>query len=64
MTGVICDRCGQPADAYRVDVSTYDQPGRWMWGRITRTVKTPLPRVSASSAAEGCGAIGMAKAEA
>jgi hypothetical protein len=35
--GVDCDRCGSPADAERFDVSTFDQPGLWIWGRITCT---------------------------
>jgi len=36
---VVCDRCNQPADADRIDISTYgDRPGnRWIWGWITCT---------------------------
>lgn len=32
---VPCDRCGQPADAHRVDTSTLSSPYRTDWGRIT-----------------------------
>jgi len=33
---VICDRCDQPADAQRIDVSTYAGPA-FTWGRIVCT---------------------------
>lgn len=33
---VLCDRCGQPADAQRVDASTFSGPD-WVWGRIVCT---------------------------
>lgn len=32
---VLCDRCGQPADAERLDVSMFgDRARQWVWGRI------------------------------
>jgi hypothetical protein len=31
---VLCDRCGTEALADRIDVSTYAEPGLWVWGRI------------------------------
>ena len=34
---VLCDRCGEPADAARIDVSTWTQPAAFVWGRITCT---------------------------
>jgi len=34
ITGVDCDRCGQPAEADRIDVSTMAHEGLWVWGRI------------------------------
>lgn len=32
---VPCDRCGRPADAERCDVSTFAEPGLFVWGEIT-----------------------------
>lgn len=34
VSGVDCDRCGQPADADRIDVSSFVDQGRFIWGRI------------------------------
>jgi hypothetical protein len=34
MRGVDCDRCDQPAEANRIDVSTWAREG-YVWGRIT-----------------------------
>jgi hypothetical protein len=34
VNAVLCDRCGQPADADRIDVSTWSRPA-FVWGRIT-----------------------------
>lgn len=33
---VLCDRCGRPADADRIDVSTMSRPA-FVWGRIVCT---------------------------
>lgn len=37
VSGVDCDRCGQPAEADRFDVSTWTATGQYVWGRITCT---------------------------
>lgn len=39
LADVLCDRCGQVADADRIDVSSWAEPTRFVWGRITcRTI--------------------------